>query len=320
MANERLEGLDALRLAAVYGVLLMHVIEQAMFSTHLPYLVPLKWSLQWPIPALFVVSGLLAGLAPRRGFVETLARRAQRLLIPFAFWVAVYVLLAYAVNREPIPPLVELAHGGGVYGSHLWFLFTLFLCVPFGRLLAEKRLALAVAVVGAFALGIKELLGWNSPIDYAFSTIYPFWNWLELYIVGVALALWLPARPPRTLGVGVGLAIPLAIATADSLGVYLTIGFWSGPGFVVLASAGVVLTLLAWLVRSVPRSLRALTPATLGVFVLHPAVIAGLNRVYPAGAGPLWLWFVVMTVLTTALCFGLTFAMARVPLLREVVQ
>ena len=319
--NARVDGFDVLRLLCVLGVVVLHVAAQAELVTGSAAMTALGESMRWSTPALFVISGFLAGSAPARAFFTALGRRAKRLLVPYAFWTVVYVAVAMVVDHSPAPTLFAVVFmGGSQYSTHLWFLVTLMICVPIGLLLKNRWASLCAVVIGLALLGARYLTGWTTPLDWQISLYYPFLNWLELYLLGVLAGQWWTRSPTRAFSAWLTVAAPVAIAVGVSAAVEWTVGGTSLAGFVTLAAVAVALTLVARVSAGVSRQVSAVSSTALGVYIVHPLFMAAFGRIVPVAAIGPWAWVAVATVCVAALSIAVTLALARMPFVRRVVQ
>ncbi|MBD3241964.1 MAG: acyltransferase family protein [Chitinivibrionales bacterium] len=132
--DERLLWPDVLKIAAVFGVVLIHSAA--------PLLVGYErdgaaawWAgnlydslVRWCIPVFVMLSGtFLIERTSRYGTVQFLRRRFGRILLPFLIWSVIYLLWRVHANGENIPASAFPAQilAGPVY-YHLWFIYMLF--------------------------------------------------------------------------------------------------------------------------------------------------------------------------------------------------
>ena len=300
---------------------MLHVAAQAQLVSGDASLLAMSESMRWATPTLFVISGFLAGSAPARGFFAALGRRAVRLLLPYAFWVAVYIAVASLVDRAPFPHLFDVVFlGGSQYSTHLWFLTTLLICVPVGLLLTNKYAALGAALLGFGLLTIRYLTGWATPLDWPISLYYPFLNWLELYLIGVVLARWLGPAQLKSAPARWAAAPAFVLAVAMSAAVYWTVGGTSLLGYLALVAAAALLALAARSMGSLPRQVQGLCTTALGVYIVHPLFMAAFGRVVPVARLTPGMWVVSATIVVTVASILATLALGRIPLLKRVVQ
>jgi surface polysaccharide O-acyltransferase-like enzyme len=146
-AGERIIGLDAVRYLGFIGAVLLHSI----------YWLPsvgavgefIGQAARFAVPYFFIVAGMFLTRRAQAGAV------VRRLMIPFAFWVIVYLIAsgdglgALASPRYLIRLLVE---GGS--GFHLWFLPALAICSAIVILGRNRPRALLACGIVFYLLGL----------------------------------------------------------------------------------------------------------------------------------------------------------------------
>jgi fucose 4-O-acetylase-like acetyltransferase len=167
------------------------------------------------MPAFFMLSGYVYSAKP-------LAKRVHRLLVPYAAFVAISMILGFGWSDQPAYAYV-LGPNPGV-----WFLYTLFECMVIADVASRWRWGLAVAVivstigvvVGAPLMLGLDVLAWYFPF-FALGVAWrgrPFrghWVWPVLF--GLAVwALWM-SQPSLTGKVVLSLTGGLTLATAATL-------------------------------------------------------------------------------------------------------
>jgi surface polysaccharide O-acyltransferase-like enzyme len=139
--GEHLVWPDALKIAAIYAVILIH--SAAPLLLLYDELGAAAWwagnvydSLaRWCIPAFFMLSGsFLIEKSQGKSLASFFRRRLQRVFVPFLVWSFVYFLWRMKVNGESLTYLdfVPVLLAGPVY-YHLWYLYVLiglYLFVP----------------------------------------------------------------------------------------------------------------------------------------------------------------------------------------------
>jgi surface polysaccharide O-acyltransferase-like enzyme len=140
-AGERIIGLDAVRYLGFIGAVLLHAIYALPAIGAIGELI--GQSARFAVPYFFIVAGMF--LTKRAEVVPVL----RRLLIPFAFWVVVYLFASGDGLTALTSPryLIRLFVEGGP-GFHLWFLPALSICsaiVILGR--DRPRVLLSVAAI-----------------------------------------------------------------------------------------------------------------------------------------------------------------------------
>jgi peptidoglycan/LPS O-acetylase OafA/YrhL len=260
--GDRVDGLDLLRLVAVGGIVWFHL--------HAPgYRIAYSG-----LPVLLVISiALSMARAARQPFSVFASRRAGRLLVPWLFWSAVYgaVLVAQAFwHREPLSSLFQLPMLIMGTSLHLWYLPFAFLA-SLAAALAWHALAglspRAVAAIGALSGGCLLLAASSS-----LAIPPPLGQWVfgsAAISFGLAIgSIGCGVASERSTQRGDLLAIAAAVV------VFALIAGRLGPSDQALPygiGVPLVCAALLWKPR-LPRSVLALTPLAMGIYVLHPLV------------------------------------------------
>jgi surface polysaccharide O-acyltransferase-like enzyme len=322
-------GIDAMRFAAVYAVVLIHAMGQRA-----------PWGLtagnivdqvsRFAVPFFFMTGGFFLG---RRDLVDTggiVRDLAVRLIPMYVAWTAVYVMLSGMTLRSLATPkelLSILATGGP--GYHLWFLPSYGLCMAvvayLVRYLCPRRLllvALAMYVVGLLLGSYAGLIlpsGHTTNINLSLARGGPCFG-----TVFVALGYCFAQRDLRS-GAGfaicvlaAGISLHLAEAWAlNSAGMnaFIKNDFLVGT---LLSGSGAFL-----LSRTLPSTNRLVQWAALlgqryvlGIYVLHLIIVIELDLDY----GPLPFWpRLTASVVVLAVSIVATMAIARIPKFRFLV-
>lgn len=159
MEKRRVFYLDALRVASVLAVMLLHVSAQNWGTAPVQ---SLAWQTfnavnglsRWGAPVFVMISGAL--MLGRPHAPRALGRKILRLAAAFLFWSAVYAALERHYEGLSLgQTLLQLASGH----YHMWFLYmiaALYLLVPLlGKLVESRRLTeyfLVLALLFNFAL------------------------------------------------------------------------------------------------------------------------------------------------------------------------
>jgi fucose 4-O-acetylase-like acetyltransferase len=167
------------------------------------------------MPAFFMLSGYVYSAKP-------LTKRVRRLLIPYAVFTLISVILGFGWTNQPIYSYVLRPNPG------IWFLYTLFECLLIADVASRWRWGLAAAVIVSIVgvvvgapvkLGL-DALAWYFPF-FALGVSWkgkPFrvhWAWPVLF--GLALwALWMsqPSLPGKVV---LALTGGLTLATVATL-------------------------------------------------------------------------------------------------------
>jgi glucan biosynthesis protein C len=293
----------------------------------------------------------------RKGALNFLKRRWARIGIPLSGLVlllhlpAVYLIASRPPAAEFIQRLYE--RGWQPIYLHLWFIAHLLLYTAVyaawrqfppstGKSLRSLQPPSHAAVV-AFVLALA-LITWIVRIWYPVDKWVPLlWvmpaepahlpQYVALFVVGIAAyrGNWLRRMPVET-----GM-IWLGIGLIASGGIYLAyaLGSWNA----LMASGGLNLSSLvrsAWenliavslsiglivafreIFNSPHRLLAVMAAASFGAYILHPVIVVGLQAAIADLALPAFVKFAAVSVLGTAIAFGLAHLSSKVPGLRAV--
>ena len=339
---------DYVRFVATAAVVLIHVIAFAFGANagHVPrYLLPhyadltaLSKALRWSVPCFALLTGVLVWGRRWAGgpgaYRDFLARRAKVVALPYLFWVVVYYLLRPSLQNQPWPSggpvavlldFVAKAVDGTVW-FHLYFVpvvLVLYLATPLASRAARRSpeaLALgllAFSVVWSVFLSRAVLPGtpWgnllNNAINYApYAALGALvavrgetarriltWTWPLLIAFGI-WGLW--RRGAHDL-----------IYSGSFLRVAL--------GTLVMVCAVLGVLGLCWLVSGrwnrADRAMESLYPASFGVYLVHPLVIAAIGAAALAVVPAKELLFtrdlVLLWVATMALSWAATWLLLK---------
>lgn len=351
-ARRREPSLDVLRIAAVMGVVAIHVFAAIVTNDAVRgggtwwVAVAVDLGFIWVVPAFVMVSGALI-LDPRMqdaGPATFYRTRALRLGPAIVFWPIFYFLVVrilLSAHDLGIGEVVALLLEGRPY-THLYFLWLiagLYVVAPVlaaflsqggrRRALVFAGVVLAASVLAYTAAGLLELAGRPRPI--ALTALTQWLPYVGYFLAGWALKDVVLGRRGTALAsiVGVGclaeVVVQYGLAPAwPVLQALAPVGYLSP--FAAVATLCVFLVVRSTLATWVPRErtgglLRTVSDAAFGVFLVHFAVIVALRSAFPAWAAAaestLWgaaaLWAAVVVV-----SFALTLAARRIPFVRRV--
>ena len=168
MSSPRFEGLDAMRVAASFGVVFLHVSVSAGSPQALEQMVKLRdFALPFLVMTAFFLLTVSLKRKPSASFTEFFPSRLRRLWIPMMAWTIIYSLLF----SFPDPILFLTGY------RHLWFLQFLFLASlaaypmisrlgELNRTSTSRTLAICGATTLLYAIFIRSWLesytGWYS--------------------------------------------------------------------------------------------------------------------------------------------------------------
>ena len=335
--EQRLEWIDICRGLTIILVVLHHVTGAGL--NHAPpgsglYFAVLSVNrvTQLVVPTFLFLSALVFARSPlaRFSWRRYLSSRARQLLWPYVLWTALYLgfQIVTGVGPEAGQRLAAYWNPGLLQGKgyfHLYYLLLALqvaLLLPFVRLLNRWPLRLGWVALGAAALQLGIYL-LNLRLWHLNNVgVLSLWYVLPL-VMGVALgawperftALWASRKGLLLAACALALALYLPSGFAEVLGTPLnvlayTAGNWTYTvlAALVLSGLSVELLRLGGSLSGALRRLRRLGQLSLQVYLLHPMLLWGLDRLpYPKPA----VLQVLLIVLYTALAVGLPLAFAR---------
>lgn len=344
--GKRLDWIDLLRVVAALAVVVQHVAATLATDKHPAE--PAWWigsavdsAVRWAVPVFVIISGALllhpAGNEPPWTF---LARRARRVLMPFLFWSAVYLLLRAQSGGLTAAGLLQCITGTRPAHYHLWFLYMivgLYLLTPplrrlVGRLSPPQRLCLVVVILAA--AGVYYTAAAMRPgrpdVQSKWLTCIPYAGY---FLCGHQLRVWNLGKIRTVVLLGV-LAAGVGLLSAGST----LIALLAGPPWTYVCrgqfSLPVILTSICLFVLfsridctaaarwwPLVKVCRRVAPATLGIYIVHPIALGILEQTLGLSAGrlPWGMGIAVTSAAVFVLSYAITRAMIRVPYLGQVV-
>lgn len=323
--NGRLLWLDATRIVAIFGVVLLHAAAPHLYQFrsseagdwHVANIID---ALTRPaVPLFFMVSGAL--LLGRPIDIPQLKPRLKRLIVPLMAWSIIYLAMRAITNsnldlialvlRMPLMPVMY----------HLWFLYALvglYLCLPLvapaiqAASTTQLRYGLGLWVLASVILPSFELMfGAKSSIEL--STMAGYMGYMVLgYVLAQA------PRPSRKqallalalIGIGYGITVfGTAIITAQQ-GRFFS-GFYNyfSPN-VMLFSVGAFVIMRVALEGRQSRLAKGMSDLSFGIYLCHVAVLAVGNMLFDIRG---W-WIVPFAVLVFAVSAIGVFVVRRIGL------
>lgn len=309
---KRLDGLDAIKVIAAAVIVLEHSVLRGTKGDSLAYFI--YGACHVAVPTFFAVAGYIAGLKPATGSLAEFARRrAKRLLIPAAFWIAFYQLYAvWLTGRAPWKGSVGswlLVNFGG--GGFAWFLVVLFIVSVLANALDRRVTGLWPSFVGLaifVALGFVQPKG---PIGLGFGTFNVFvFAYGAAYWAAMRLARtqWRPSRlvAVSTVGVLVVLAGALQLLRQST-----GLQSWSWLMYASASVAALAVVAIAidpgvsweWVLKPFGWA----RECTLGIYIVHPAYLGLIFARMPL-IDPLLRTFLTATVTFLVTAAGVALA------------
>jgi len=326
--NVRITSIDVARSISAIGVVWLHVAA-GVVNVEASCANPRWWvgnvadSLsRWCVPVFVMVSG--AVLIPRArqqhpwSFIK---KRLPRIVFLTAAWTALYGLLT--LQNESLATLAKQIILGRPY-YHLWFMYMLiglYFMAPFLQRLVESldAQALGILVAACFLLsGPAEILAVLYPAPSLFTT--QFLPYIGYFCIGPALATQhSPVSCSRLLGAALLLGATIAVLTGALLP-------WFGPRAIAIMYGyqNPLVALMSFAVFAAIFKLPGLdglakyAPLTLGVYLIHPAVLRVASHFGIDGFlfGPV-VGIPLVTCMATVVSAWCVYAIKTIPVLRR---
>lgn len=300
--RSRTSGFDALKGLAILAVVAIHALATGVADLQGRLVGVAGGLLTWSVPTFVAVA---AGFAAREPAGRALGRRVRRLLPHYISWTAAYVALAALLEgalRPTHQDLLSVALLGGAW-YHLWFipaLVQVLVLVPVLRWVCarpERLWPFLVTTTGLLAAGPFATRG--SVLAEVLTSRYAV-VWLPVAVagIGVECGSLRPRHPARWIVTGLALlAVESLVAVARGAATA-----YARASFPVLV-AGALAGARHW--ARPPGWLVALGRLSLGIYLVHPAVLEVLARVGHLRPYPVWA-AVPVALAATFLSAGLT--------------
>lgn len=285
-ASSRLDGLDAVKLIAAAVIVLQHSVLRGTGGDRVAFFI--YGACHVAVPLFFAVAGYIAGLKPTSVPLADFARvRARRLLLPAAFWMLFFPVLAFVrTGRVPWGSSIEswlfLAFAGG---GNAWFLVVLFCAAVLASALDRRTSGLLPACIGLVLFVAMGLLQPRGPIVLGLGTYYLF---LPVYgaVYWAAMRFARTTWRPSTGAAAASLAALVLIAggfallrqsTGSQAASWLMYAVASVASLAALALA--VDPRLPW--ERILRPMGWARASTLGIYLVHLALIGPIFGLMP---------------------------------------
>lgn len=329
------------RIVSTFAVVFLHVAISFMLNNDID--TEYWWFgnifnviVRWCVPSFVMISGaLLLNNKKEESLSNFYSKRLSRILVPMAFWSAMYLGLTFIhglIDQEPpsIKDLVGLLSRGLPY-EHLWFLYMivgLYLFTPFFRkiIAVSSTKEISLLVIATFTITSINFIFEN---QHARGSSDLFINWFLLYIPFFFTGYLIQQdhrKPPRIML----WAIFLISCVISSVGHYVVASnnqlffdsyFYGFTSITVIAMSVSVMYLL----KSCDSPIlgahvnKQLTLLTLGVYLIHPVIIEIINKIgYLTKFHPV-IGVPSMTVVVSGISLLLSWMLYQVPFLRRTI-
>lgn len=325
--DRKLPYIQWLRCFAAAAVVLMHLCANPWYQGDIHSggwlaLTILDGLVRWPVPVFVMISGALF-----LGRERPMGKYIRRVLAALVFWSGVYTLVS---GKNAMAAWTEFLCGH----FHLWYLYFLcglYLIAPLlGPIARDDRLSRRFLILGLIFGNtlprIPELLYlFSVPLGELATALYGrikisfLLGYVFQFVLGYRLSIWEPDRRQRRVVYLLG----LLGAAVTALGTILLSRYQGRPVQVlfdpqsphITAMAAALFVFAREHLKALPRWAESLASHSFGVYLAHVLFIEALEKrgitvlsAHPLLAAP------ALTLLITALCWGLSALLRRIPI------
>lgn len=347
--KNRIAYIDALRVFAILGVVMIHVsaIAQRQTADTLTFAMGVFYNsvARWAVPMFFMITGAVF-LRPGKSctFHDMLTKYVRRLACCILVWGMIYAVLdvylygAFSVKSVLLCLWNTVANHSGY---HLWYLFALiglYLVMPVFRILvdnlSERQLRYILLLWMVFSLGVSQFNQLTSAVNLPLNVAWYFpaiSGWAGYILLGHYLAAYeMGAKTEKLLIWSCAIILPLVCSCLNVALSLCTSGivdaFISQDGLTAgCAAAGIFL--LAKSLSRCPWGERLFDrigrygKSVFGIYLVHVLVNSiifhiikvSITIIHPAISVP------VFTVVVLAVSLVITRLLSKVPVLRKLV-
>jgi surface polysaccharide O-acyltransferase-like enzyme len=338
--------MDMLRIAAILAVVVIHAVGTATRESGTGWHSSWWWGANllnsaclWCVPVFVMVSGaLLLDPTRRIGGGEFLKRRALRIGVPLAFWIAVYLIFQrqfYGVDLTTGSAVKAVASGDPYL--QLYFLFIvagLTVLTPVLRKLVEhsSRRELTILTAAALAFGVLEHAVRELGGGGGFNAVTRFLPYIGYYLAGYLLTTF--SVTERTQRTARWLLLGGWLITALGSGALAARYGWTSNGnflydylspTVMLMSLALFTAARSWTPKRLStKHMRRLGAATFGVFLIHPLLLFPIQRALSLPdsdqVSRTVLWAAPLACLVFAATTVIALVASRIPYVRRLIS
>lgn len=338
--KEREIGFDFLRVISAFFVVVIHVaaISVNAFATYsADWFVTAVWNIsaRFAVPVFFMVSGAFLLDDSHKTDIKTMfTKRIFRLFVAFAFWMPVYTVVNYFYRNVDIHDIKWFIVESFTGEYHLWFLFALaglYLITPFLKSIANnKRLCEYFLILFIVFQLILPFLGelpkigafirnWSEDITFNFAMGYSGY-----YVLGFYLKKYpLKGKAKLLLYIGgvLGLAyyVVSAVISSKNIGYFKIENSNNLTWYTALFSATVYSFILNLCKNRMPgktlsKFIYTFSAYSFGIYLTHPLVLTVFKKIgfVPTLFAPI-LSVPIIAICATALSFGISWVLRRIP-------
>ena len=324
--SNRIVNLDLVKVLAAIGVVGLHAIGMVNYSIY--------YFCDFAVPLFMMVNGYLmfskANITPAYAFGKILS--LLRIVVCWNLLIMLPVMVFRHKFVNPVRLCVNSLLQKG-YLWHFWYfgaLIIIYLALPLIHSLLKNRpllhlILVAILALFSIAISILSMIRGYSIQKYVPQTLR-LWTWLMFFLFGgLCTTSYFDKLCELPLCVHTMLTVVFAFinnVAEKKEGLYLLHERIADLFYDDLTSI-IWYCLLFTLLLRVPLSARvkkiatSLEPLTLGVFIIHPILLAGASSVYtPSGTLSAVIFFVIITLLSgIASCI-----MSRIVIIRELIR
>ena len=325
MSNRNV-NLDLVKVLASIGVVGLHAIGMVNYSIY--------YFCDFAVPLFMMVNGYLmfnkSGITPAYAFTKILS-----LLKIVVCWNLLIILPVMVLRHKFVNPIrlcVNCLFQKG-YLWHFWYFGTLiiiYLALPLIHHLIKNRpllhlILVVILVLISVTISIMSMVRGYSIQKYVPQTLR-IWTWLMFFLFG---GLCTTSYFDKLLNIPLWLHSVLTAVFAfvnniveKKVGLYLIHEriadlFYDDITSIIWYCLLFTLLLRVPLSALVKKAATRIEPLTLGIFIIHPILLAGASSVYtPSGTLSAVIFFVLITLLSGIV----SFIMRRVVIIRELIR
>ena len=325
MSNRNV-NLDLVKVLASIGVVGLHAIGMVNYSIY--------YFCDFAVPLFMMVNGYLmfnkSGITPAYAFTKILS-----LLKIVVCWNLLIILPVMVLRHKFVNPIrlcVNCLFQKG-YLWHFWYfgaLIIIYLALPLIHHLIKNRpllhlILVVIIVLISVTISIMSMVRGYSIQNYVPQTLR-LWTWLMFFLFG---GLCTTSYFDKLLNIPLWLHSVLTAVFAfvnniveKKVGLYLIHEriadlFYDDITSIIWYCLLFTLLLRVPLSALVKKAATRIEPLTLGIFIIHPILLAGASSVYtPSGTLSAVIFFVLITLLSGIV----SFIMRRVVIIRELIR
>ena len=325
MSNRNV-NLDLVKVLASIGVVGLHAIGMVNYSIY--------YFCDFAVPLFMMVNGYLmfnkSGITPAYAFTKILS-----LLKIVVCWNLLIILPVMVLRHKFVNPIrlcVNCLFQKG-YLWHFWYfgaLIIIYLALPLIHHLIKNRpllhlILVVILVLISVTISIMSMVRGYSIQKYVPQTLR-LWTWLMFFLFG---GLCTTSYFDKLLNIPLWLHSVLTAVFAfvnniveKKVGLYLIHEriadlFYDDITSIIWYCLLFTLLLRVPLSALVKKAATRIEPLTLGIFIIHPILLAGASSVYtPSGTLSAVIFFVLITLLSGIV----SFIMRRVVIIRELIR